>query len=224
MARQQNVAQTQPIKIWQWNCRSFRRKRGNIAQFIHAQTHTPDILALQETYIEPKLTGYNTFAYKEHHNGPIKTATLVSKRLTAIDHTLSSERIPHVLIEIIPVDRKEPSFFVLNIYSAPKERADCFDGLFKHALKEAKQRLLIVGDFNAAHPTWGYKTANPKGRRLALTIAQLGFTILTDAVHTTRIGNSVCRDTCPDLTLIKDIRYQGGHNLDETLGSDHNII
>ncbi|KAH9378960.1 hypothetical protein HPB48_011295 [Haemaphysalis longicornis] len=96
------------------------------------------------------------------------------------------------------------SFFVLNVYSAPKERTDSFERLLKYAPKEAKERLNILGDCNAARPTWGYQTQNPKGRRLALTISQQGLSIQTDPTQPTRVGNSVSRDTCPDLTLVKD--------------------
>ncbi|KAH9379262.1 hypothetical protein HPB48_009165 [Haemaphysalis longicornis] len=104
-----------------------------------------------------------------------------------MDHTLSTERIPHVLTEILPADRNKSSF-VLNVYSAPKERRDYFGRLFTCALKEAKERLIILVAFNAAHPTWGYQTQNPKGRRLALTIGQQGLTILTDPTQPTRVG------------------------------------
>lgn len=127
MPTHKKEVQTEPFRLWQWNCRSYRQKRGSLTQFIQAQAHIPDILALQETYVEPKLAGYTSFVYTGSHNTPIKAATLVSNKLTVIDHTLSTERIPHVLTEILPADRNKSSFFVLNVYSAPKERTDSFD-------------------------------------------------------------------------------------------------
>ncbi|KAH7980549.1 hypothetical protein HPB49_017136 [Dermacentor silvarum] len=42
--------------------------------------------------------------------------------------------------------------------------------------------------------------------------------------HPTRIGNSVSRDTCPDLSLIKGARNYEWHNTQETLGSAHCIL
>ncbi|KAH7934882.1 hypothetical protein HPB52_001746 [Rhipicephalus sanguineus] len=52
----------------------------------------------------------------------------------------------------------------------------------------------------------------------------MGLTILTDPAHPTRIGNTVTRDTCPHLTLTKNIRYADWLNTEETLGSDHCIV
>lgn len=75
--------------------------------------------------------------------------------------------------------------------------------MFARALRLAQQKLLIVGDFNAAHPTWGYKQATAKGTKLYDAMCQHQLTLLTDPEQPTRTGNSVSKDTCPDLALIK---------------------
>ncbi|KAM7293349.1 hypothetical protein ISCGN_026479 [Ixodes scapularis] len=84
--------------------------------------------------------------------------------------------------------------------------------------------LVFVGDFNAANPTWGYVKENPKGRRLAQAIANNHLTIMTEPEHPTKIVNSVSRDTCPDLTLVRTQTSCSWSNLDETLGNDHCIL
>ncbi|XP_037564850.1 uncharacterized protein LOC119444539 [Dermacentor silvarum] len=48
--------------------------------------------------------------------------------------------------------------------------------------------------------------------------------LLTDPLYPTREGNSVTRDSCPDLTLIKNVAEATWTNLGETLGSDHCIL
>ncbi|KAH7940560.1 hypothetical protein HPB49_001893 [Dermacentor silvarum] len=50
-------------------------------------------------------------------------------------------------------------------------------------------------------------------RRLGI----VGFTLLTDPAHPTRLGNSVTRDTCPDLSLTRNIRHVTWENLEDTL-------
>ncbi|KAH7938192.1 hypothetical protein HPB49_021493 [Dermacentor silvarum] len=62
--------------------------------------------------------------------------------------------------------------------------------------------LLVVGDFNADHPAWGYRFAQVKGKDLWNSIQQNGLTLLTDPLRPTRQGNSVSQDTTPDLTLV----------------------
>ncbi|KAH7957542.1 hypothetical protein HPB52_020019 [Rhipicephalus sanguineus] len=55
-------------------------------------------------------------------------------------------------------------------------------------------------------------------------MSTLGLTLHTDPAYPTRVGNSVTRDTCPDLTLTKNIKYADWVNTEETLGSDHCIL
>ncbi|KAH7956339.1 hypothetical protein HPB52_008191 [Rhipicephalus sanguineus] len=55
-------------------------------------------------------------------------------------------------------------------------------------------------------------------------MSTLGLTLHTDPAYPTRVGNSVTRDTCPDLTLTKNIQYADWVNTEETLGSDHCIL
>ncbi|KAG0424935.1 hypothetical protein HPB47_027860 [Ixodes persulcatus] len=47
---------------------------------------------------------------------------------------------------------------------------------------------------------------------------------MTEPEHPTRMGNSVSRDTCPDLTLVRTQTSCSWSNLDETLGSEHYIL
>lgn len=83
---------------------------------------------------------------------------------------------------------------------------------------------MIGGDFNAPHPSWGYPAATPKGRKLEEVVAQEGLSILTDPTYPTRLGNSVSRDTCPDLTFTKNIQNAIWKNTEQHLGSDHFIL
>lgn len=216
--------------IWQWNCRGYRRKRGALMHYIGTKDFAPDIIALQEPNCPPSLSGYTMFMQMD--SGPEATlyraATLVAKHISVINHSFKQHRhIPHTLLEILPKKKTLPSLFVLNVYSSPSQKADDFRALFHDAIQVVQPRtnsLVIVGDFNAAHPTWGYVKENPKGRRLAQAIANNHLTIMTEPEHPTRMGNTVSRDTCPDLTLVRTQTSCSWSNLDETLGSDHYIL
>ncbi|KAL1476134.1 hypothetical protein MTO96_036737 [Rhipicephalus appendiculatus] len=68
--------------------------------------------------------------------------------------------------------------------------------------KASSKPLLICGGFNAPHTHWGYGSDSPKGRRLAELVDDLGLTLLNEPASHTRIGQGVCRDTTPDLSII----------------------
>ncbi|KAG0425565.1 hypothetical protein HPB47_027279 [Ixodes persulcatus] len=104
------------------------------------------------------------------------------------------------------------SIFVLNVYSQPSRRKENFAYLLAVTFKLAKQNgVAVLGGFNAAHPAWVYGKAT-------------GLTVHTDPACPIRIGNSVSRDTCPDLTMSKRLVDAEWCNTEETLGSDHCIL
>lgn len=210
--------------IWQWNCRGFRRKRGNLQQFIDTNVHeAPDVIALQETGAQAKLSGYKTYSKASDDKTPV--TTLVRRNLPVLEHETGVATVDHVLVEIIPTKKgSEGSVFVLNVYSSPRKRHR-FGSLFRKVLDIVKrQPLVVVGDFNAPHPAWGYGREVAKGRNLWMDAQQQGLTLVTDPAHPTRVGNSVCRDTTPDLTFVKNVPDPDWLNTQENLGSDHFIV
>lgn len=216
--------------IWQWNCRGYRRKRGNLQQFIDSKSAggVPDVIALQETGGQAKLSGYTSY-FDEEHSDDKRTpvTTLVRRNVPAMRRETGIGTVDHVLVEIISAQKRgQGSVFVLNVYSSPQKRHR-FKKLFRKVLDIAgKQPLVIVGDFNAPHPAWGYKKDLIKGRNLWLDCQQEALTLVTDPGCPTRTGNSVSVDTTPDLTFVRNVgegtvRWT---NLKENLGSDHFIV
>ncbi|KAL1477756.1 hypothetical protein MTO96_035497 [Rhipicephalus appendiculatus] len=62
--------------------------------------------------------------------------------------------------------------------------------------------LIVAGDFNAPHSTWGYVRDSPKGISICKAIQDFNLTLLTDPAFPTRLGNSVTRPSTPDLSLV----------------------
>lgn len=165
---------------------------------IQSMTTPPEIIALQETGTVVKLPGYKAF---QNADDP-KTAVLINRNLPAYRTQFDSVKIPHDLITILPKNRGQTKLFILNVYSAPKATDHKFNLLFSLARKEAgSHALIIVGDFNAHHTAWGYPTCNPKGRDLWNQAQIHQLTLETEVDTPTRIGNSVQRDSTPDLTF-----------------------
>lgn len=207
------------LEIWQWNCRSYKRKQGLLQQFISTRGTPPDLILLQETNCIPALRGYTC-----QENG--RTATLISNKITTIAHKeFENTQLEHIVTEIIPKrKRKAKSTFIVNLYSPPKNRGD-FIKLFTEAKKLAGQNTLIIaGDFNAKSPQWGSRIEDKKGRSICAAAENIGCELLTDEGQPTRQGNSVSVDTCPDLTFVRGAKQATWENLQENLGSDHYII
>lgn len=206
--------------IWQWNCRGFRRKRGNLQQFVKTK-QAPDVIALQETGGTAKLSGYKSYGTSDEK---ATVTTLIHRNIVAVEHDTGVRNIDHVLLEIIPSRKKEGSLFVLNVYSPPRQKVK-FGSLFRKALNVAgRQALIIVGDFNAPHAAWGYTIENVKGRHLWYDTQHEGLTLITNPQDSTRMGNSTNRDTTPDLTFIKNTAITKWVNTNVNLGSDHYIL
>ncbi|KAH7965778.1 hypothetical protein HPB49_010791 [Dermacentor silvarum] len=90
--------------------------------------------------------------------------------------------------------------------------------------KAASNPLLICGDFNAPHTQWGYGADSPKEKRLAGLMDELGLTVLNEPASHTRIGQGVCHDTSPGLSIWSGADVVTWSNSFEDLGSDHRIL
>lgn len=177
---------------------------------------------MQETNAPAKLPGYIT------HEDPLgfRSSTLIRKSITAIQHKLQQSEQTGILTELIPQKTgRGKSMYILNIYCKPKKKQAQIRNIVKQPVATAGScPLVIVGDFNAAHPIWGYRYSNKRGNELAAIIEEEDLTLLTDSTWPTRVGNSVTTDTCPDLSLTRITPQAVWTNTEENLGSDHLIL
>lgn len=217
-----NQKENENLEIWQWNCRSIRKKKPSLEQYIEASVIKPDIICLQEAGNKTNIKGYTAIIATPD----LRVATYVKKDITTIHHTLLTVQPSATLIEVVPNKRWKKSVFVLNVYSSPSKKDECFEDLLWESSKIVRNnKIIITGDFNAPHKEWGYQRNSGKGEGLLRAIEQIGLIYINDPTNPARSGNEHSRDTCPDLTFTKetenDITWT---NTQETLGSDHNII
>lgn len=117
------------------------------------------------------------------------------------------------------------NLFILNVYCRPgtKHQYD-FDAIMKDAMGLAKGRtLLVLGEFNALHPMWGYKVASKRGKALVQAMGKHELYLINESGIPTRMGNSVTNDTTPNLTWSSgplETRWKCDH---ADLGSDNKI-
>ncbi|KAG0433116.1 hypothetical protein HPB47_020203, partial [Ixodes persulcatus] len=199
--------------------------RGNLQQYVNNkdEKERPDLIALQEAKQLAKLSGYTS--YGKDTKEKTQVVTLVRRNIPVVVHDTGVSTVEHVLIEIISGKKKDQgSLFVLNIYSSPAKRHR-FASLFQATLKIARrQTLVVVGDFNAEHPDWGYKIERPKGRKLWIDSHECGLSLITEPDHPTRRGDARQQDTTPDLTFVRYAKDAEWTNTWEDLGSDHYVL
>ncbi|KAH6933656.1 hypothetical protein HPB50_017421 [Hyalomma asiaticum] len=70
---------------------------------------------------------------------------------------------------------------------------------------------------------WAHGRSTVKGTGLANRASEVGLKLITDPRFPTRRGDSVKRDTTPDLVFLRDAVGEWG-NLQEDLGSDHYLL
>lgn len=192
-------------------------------QFINAALIKPDIICLQEIGTRPvKVRGYYTIFNPDYP----RVATLVARDVATSTHYAQNCAMQHQIIKIHANKRGRATTIIVNIYSPPKEKGGDFENILAETISslERKDRLVFLGDFNAPHTTWGYKRDTTKGALLLQVTERYGLQLETLPMAPTRIGNSVSRDTFPDLTFTLNSDSVIWQNLDETLGSDHYII
>lgn len=219
------AAHNHEISIWQWNCRGFQGKKSNLQLHIQNLEVKPDIITIQEPMGPVSLTGYKAISQKYIPRKTGMTATLVSNQLTAIQHEFDNSAADYTLTEIIPAKKEQVSLYVLNVYSSPKDQSREVTALLESTTQLAKKgQLVITGDFNAPHVEWGYHKSFKKGNILWNKIQELGLSLLNDPHTATRTGNSISRDTTPDLTLAKNVKNPVWRNTGADLNSDHYIL
>ncbi|KAH8026577.1 hypothetical protein HPB51_022038 [Rhipicephalus microplus] len=83
--------------------------------------------------------------------------------------------------------------------------------------------LIVLGDFNASSTEWGHLKSKDKGTKLTECANPLDLQLINNLSLPSRRGNSVQRDTMPDLTFTKNVRATWDNHADE-LGIDHCIL
>ncbi|KAH8039074.1 hypothetical protein HPB51_005013 [Rhipicephalus microplus] len=129
------------------------------------------------------------------------------------------------MVTLLPLKKRDAPLHILNFYCSPKLKNISFATLFSRGLKAvSRDPLVVMGDFNAHSTLWEYVHDEKRGCKLAEPASTLSFTLHTDPAYLRRVGSSVTRDTCPDLTFTKNVRHANWANTKETLGSDLRIL
>lgn len=148
--------QQENLTIWQWNYRSLHNKHATLTQYIKTALVPPDVICLQEAGKQPRpIQGYYLYTDPDY---PM-VATLARKDLAITSAVAPGVEINHQILTIWPVKKGRPKCVLVNVYSPPRDQKADFSPLLHHVstLLVRRDKLLLLGDFNAWHSEWGYK-------------------------------------------------------------------
>lgn len=213
------------LNIIQWNAQSVRPKSLALEQLLSQdKIH---IAALSETWLEPesnfKINNYKIFR-KDRQDSYGGVALLIHRSVEASLHSFSSSN-PGMEVLMVKIHNCQFIEYVFSIYCAPSVHTDQLD--WEHLFSSVDKKALILGDLNAHHTNWSYKT-DTRGSQIHDALLESNFVILNDVTSYTRVKlvNNVLQTSSPDITLAThDIAIRlNWATTNENLGSDHLII
>ncbi|KAG0411073.1 hypothetical protein HPB47_011816 [Ixodes persulcatus] len=180
----------------------------SLTQYLNTLDRKPDVILLQNTqgthnlpqytpYTQPSITQTDR---RQNIYTPTLVTTYISKERPSIQLNttdINTAHQEHVIITLQP--RNCPnSITIVNAY--------------------------WLGYFNSPNVFRGYPNTQHNGRLLEQATAQTSTTLANDTTQPTRTGNSVERDTNPDLAFHHGPSVTEWSASDEQLGGDHRLI
>lgn len=210
--------------IAHWNAQSLRPKLIDFENFLClSRIH---IAAVSETWLEPgsNLSIKDYTVYRNDRDDSyggiiILTHRSIQSQLCSISH--SNSGIQMLMVKIHNCDFIE---HIISVYCPSSVNTTQND--WDHIFSLNSNKTLIIGDFNAHHSNWSYKT-DTRGLRIYDAMADYNYISLNDGAPTRiKMVNGYLRQSSPDISISSaDISYKFNWKVtNESLGSDHLIV
>ena len=179
------------LKIFQWNSHSIKNKIHNLRDTIDDY----DIVTLSETWLKEnsllRIPNYHILRKDrliDQHGG---VAIIIKKNIPfQEDNTIyHKEKSIETLAISIPLatnnNNKQNSLLIVTIYRIPST-SHTTPHEWNSLLSTTKKYkyVLIGGDFNAHHPSWGSNKICKTGENLIETLVDYNLNIINDGTHT----------------------------------------
>ena len=184
------------IHILQGNCRSIRNKILNLQSYLSTFANLPDILCLQETYLNKQTFFFNMLPVirKDRSNGKKGGGICFCVKNTI---SFSEIRLPECSksIEIMGIKVSNAAIFI--VYNPPSNSLDktCLSFITKFPI------VIICGDFNAHHKMWNSGTPNQNGISLLAFIEENDYSLQNTSIPTHMVFNAKLKCLLIDLTI-----------------------
>lgn len=212
------------VNIMQWNCQSVRPKSVELEALLNLEKI--HIAVLSETWLEPqshfRISSYNTYRL-DRQDGYGGVAILTHE---SVKTTLCLSRCPNIGIELVHIKLLNCRHIenIISVYCPSTVRTTPNDWDYVFSL--ANRKTLVLGDFNAHHTNWTYRTDN-RGYQIFDSILEHSFTSLNNRESTRlRLVNGVLQQSSPDISFVSAdlVTLLSWKVSNESLGSDHRII
>ncbi|KAG0410919.1 hypothetical protein HPB47_011983 [Ixodes persulcatus] len=191
---------------------------------INKDTQGTHNLSQYTPYTQPSITQTDR---RRNTYTPTLVTTYISEEHPSIQFNTTDTNTAHqehVIITLQPRNCPNP-ITIVNAYWRPGRKvANPTPWLTKLVANNTDNDILLVGDFNSPYVSWGYPNTQHNGRLLEQASAQTSMTLANDTTQPTHTGNSVERDTNPDLAFHHSPSVSEWSASDEQLGSDHRLI
>lgn len=185
------------INILQWNIQSILCNQHILSQFL--LENNIHIAIICETWLKSqplKIKGYNIERNDlgNKHNGVailIHTSIVYKKIDTYFDDNLQN-----ICVQISIHDKL---FSIVSFYIPPNSTFD--KNKFDSIVQSIPSPMIVAGDFNAHHTSWGCHSVSSRGRDLLEIIDSNNLIILNDGQPTTT-GTLTWRPNGLDLTIV----------------------
>ena len=153
------------LEILQWNARGISNNDSDLRALF--TTHTPQIVAIQETWLKYKEGENNTPHYScynpyrmdrkignKKYGGIlmlIRTDLLYNKKILK-PYKTNNGILGTLEIQAITIKSNSQEIDIVNIYNPPSNNLTITE--FKHYFSQINKNYFIVGDFNAHHHLW----------------------------------------------------------------------
>ena len=211
-----------PLRVLSWNCRSINNKVTELTTL----SCNYDIIVLIETWLNAgtqlNIPNFSIIRKDRQHRNGGGLAILVRFGLSwhTADNT-AQEFLSAETLSIKVTSLKKP-LTLLACYRPPSHNLNPtqWDNLFKTICSEGT--FLLVGDFNALHPTWNCDTTNPAGEELHKLINKHNLIVHNIDTYS-HLSYNQHRNSNLDLIISStDIAHLiTTQQLEDTLGSDH---
>lgn len=187
----------------QWNLKSIKSNFDNLKILIH--NYSPDLVLLNETFLKPSYKFYikNYIIYRQdRQDGYGGIAILIKDNIFHNCQDLQFHFMhPNFQGQSIKVWDHKIEINIVNIYNPPNSKISSQN--WETILKSIDSPLIVMGDLNSHHTSWGSKNNDSNGKVIINSLEDFNLVLLNTG-KPTRISLPNQHPSAVDLTLVSN--------------------
>ena len=196
------------MKVLQLNIRGYNSSKRCLLQQVMMQVQEPTVLCLQETWLtgskKMDLPGYDTYTANRlvKQGGGVAVCVAHSIPSKVIRSSPRPDLFECMVVKVF-MDRTHTIIASIYVSNPSQEALHALDD-FIHDLMTTYSRVLICGDFNCHHESWGSSHTTALGSTLRNTLLSENLRVLNDPSAPTWFSSSDERFEVLDLSLMSE--------------------